>query len=263
MDSEHPSLRQKIENNLVVWFLGTLLVGFMAGMTTYKAILDIAQLAVVQKSKLDQLQANTRDMAPEAHLTLPASPAQPKESSTQAPETHLTLPSSPAQPKESSTQAPETHLTLPASSAQSKESSTQAPEAQLPAFRISPQFPPFPENFEVIRPGMKLSEARTISPKGQFTLTGVYHVDIDQGQFRSVSYFFNSSEADDPSIYSVLFHFRDDASRQQVFVAVLKQFGSFPHKNQVLGTVLVWPDLRGFQLTIDSSAYRISLASKN
>lgn len=53
------SLREKIEDNLTVWLLSTLLAGFIAGIGTYKAILEIAQLEVVSRARLEQLQANS------------------------------------------------------------------------------------------------------------------------------------------------------------------------------------------------------------
>lgn len=43
-------LREKIENHPVVWFLGTLVAGFSAGLGTYHAILEIAHLKVVPAS---------------------------------------------------------------------------------------------------------------------------------------------------------------------------------------------------------------------
>lgn len=43
------NLDEKIRNNLAVWFLGTLVAGFAAGIATYKAILEIAKLDVVQE----------------------------------------------------------------------------------------------------------------------------------------------------------------------------------------------------------------------
>lgn len=43
------NIDEKIKNNLAVWFLGTLVAGFVAGITTYKTILEIAKLDVVQE----------------------------------------------------------------------------------------------------------------------------------------------------------------------------------------------------------------------
>jgi hypothetical protein len=50
------TVRERVENNLVVWHLGTLLTGFLAGIATYRGILEIAQLAVVPKSKLENVE---------------------------------------------------------------------------------------------------------------------------------------------------------------------------------------------------------------
>ena len=40
-------LKERIENNLVIWFLGALLTGFLSGVGTYEAVLRIAHLDVV------------------------------------------------------------------------------------------------------------------------------------------------------------------------------------------------------------------------
>ena len=45
------SLREKLENNIVIFFLTTLLTGFLAGIGTYQAILKITGLEVVRKGE--------------------------------------------------------------------------------------------------------------------------------------------------------------------------------------------------------------------
>lgn len=47
------SLRKRIEDNVVVWLLGTLLTGFLAGITCYRAILEIAHLEVVPATSVE------------------------------------------------------------------------------------------------------------------------------------------------------------------------------------------------------------------
>jgi hypothetical protein len=44
------SLKEKVEENVVLWLLGMLITGFLSGIGAYKAILEIAQLTVVPKS---------------------------------------------------------------------------------------------------------------------------------------------------------------------------------------------------------------------
>ena len=46
------SIKEKIENNAAVFLLGALVSGFLAGIGTYQAILEIAKLEVVHESKL-------------------------------------------------------------------------------------------------------------------------------------------------------------------------------------------------------------------
>ncbi len=47
--------KKKIEDNVVLWLLGTLLAGFLAGIGTYKGILEIAQLKVVSVTEYEKL----------------------------------------------------------------------------------------------------------------------------------------------------------------------------------------------------------------
>jgi hypothetical protein len=51
---KNASLKERIENNLTVWFLGILLAGFLAGLGTYKGILEIAHLQVVTQGSEDK-----------------------------------------------------------------------------------------------------------------------------------------------------------------------------------------------------------------
>lgn len=49
-------IKEKIENNVVVWMLGTLLSGFLAGIATYQGALRIMDLATVGQERLRQLE---------------------------------------------------------------------------------------------------------------------------------------------------------------------------------------------------------------
>jgi len=44
-------IRKSVEENVAVWLLGTLLAGFLAGIGTYKGIIEIAELTTVPKAK--------------------------------------------------------------------------------------------------------------------------------------------------------------------------------------------------------------------
>lgn len=48
-------LKQKVENNPVIFFLGTLLVGFLSGITTYEAVLEIAKLEIIARHEASEL----------------------------------------------------------------------------------------------------------------------------------------------------------------------------------------------------------------
>jgi chromosome segregation ATPase len=48
-------LKEKIESNAVIFFLGTLLIGFLSGIGAYKAIIEIAKLEVISKTEINKL----------------------------------------------------------------------------------------------------------------------------------------------------------------------------------------------------------------
>lgn len=62
-----PSIKERIEQNLVVWLLTTLLTGFGAGMGAYRTIQEIGGLTPVSKSRYVDLQKKVETL--EAELT--------------------------------------------------------------------------------------------------------------------------------------------------------------------------------------------------
>lgn len=50
-------MEELVKNNVVLWSLGLLLAGFVAGVATYKTILEIAHLKVIS---LGQWESNNR-----------------------------------------------------------------------------------------------------------------------------------------------------------------------------------------------------------
>jgi hypothetical protein len=48
------SIKQSIEENSIIWLLTALLTGFLAGIGTYKSVLEIAKLEVISKYDIDQ-----------------------------------------------------------------------------------------------------------------------------------------------------------------------------------------------------------------
>jgi hypothetical protein len=51
------TLREQIENNLMFFFLATLIAGFLAGVGAYRTILEIAQLETISRRDLQELRA--------------------------------------------------------------------------------------------------------------------------------------------------------------------------------------------------------------
>jgi hypothetical protein len=220
------NLRERIENNLIVWLFSTLLAGFLAGIGTYKTILEVAQLEVVSKAKLEQLQATQREPAKDDAFLLTAPSDQVKAETTPVPPV-------------------------------SGPNKAVAPAQNL--LKFSSQSPPFPEHYDSVKLGMRLSEARIAAPGGKLS-ADTYTIDLDTGPFSSVSFYVLAAE-EDPRIEFVVFRFRDQAARQAVLTTALREFGNLPHRSESLGERLVWPDVNGFELTIEDS-YDISNSEK-
>jgi hypothetical protein len=216
------NLRDRIENNLTVWLLSTLTVGFLAGIGAYKAILEIAQLDVIAKVKLEQLQqASHQRVISESVAPLEASPE-------------------PSQMDPTPTSA--------------------IPQEGL---QFSSQTPPFPEDYDSVRPGMRFSEARVAFPNGDLR-EGWYAVNVDSGHFSHIAFYTFSREAqEDPVIDAVVFYFRDEVAKQAALTATLREYGAVTHRSETLGAKLVWPILNGFKLTIDDDSFNISPPEKN
>lgn len=49
-------IKKSIENNIAIWMLGTLLTGFIAGITTYKGALEIMDLQTISKDRVAELE---------------------------------------------------------------------------------------------------------------------------------------------------------------------------------------------------------------
>src|SRR5437867_418929 len=71
------SIRDKIENNLAIWLLGTLLTGFATGVGAYRSILEIAQLKTIPLSDYNRLQRlqDAADASPHSEPSKSLSPA--------------------------------------------------------------------------------------------------------------------------------------------------------------------------------------------
>jgi hypothetical protein len=56
--AKQPSLKERIENNLVVFFLGTVLAGFLAGLGTYQGALKLVDYTSISNGELRMLKDN-------------------------------------------------------------------------------------------------------------------------------------------------------------------------------------------------------------
>ena len=55
------TIKERLENNIVFWTLAMLLAGFLAGIGTYKGVLEIAKLEGISKSELAGLRQGSLD----------------------------------------------------------------------------------------------------------------------------------------------------------------------------------------------------------
>ncbi len=274
------SLREKIENNLAIWMFGALGAGFLAGIGTYKSIMDIAQLDVIPKSRLEELEGGCKpkteaiepinevskptDSPDSEKLQAQSSPSVSKTS--QSPEERGLEERNTASRESSSDFLQELFGTAESEKSEPlemRESEKSEPlemrEAEKPEaleMRFSEGLVPFPEHFDLIRPGMRLSEARIAFPDGKI-FSRWYAVDIEGGPFSNVSY--HMPRGEDPPIEVIHFYFRSDEAKKLVVSETLRKFGGISHSSESLGAVLSWPDINGFALTLSDSSYRISL----
>lgn len=52
-----PSIKERVENNLIVYFLGTLLTGFLSGVATYQGALKLVDYSPVPQAEYSRLKA--------------------------------------------------------------------------------------------------------------------------------------------------------------------------------------------------------------
>lgn len=56
------TLRERVEDNVAVWLLGSLLTGFLSGIATYKAILEMGGLESISKQDYGELQRKASNL---------------------------------------------------------------------------------------------------------------------------------------------------------------------------------------------------------
>jgi len=86
------TFKERVEANAVLWLLGCLLTGFLAGISTYRAVQEMAGLEPVSKADYDDLQtranqAETQVKLLQAQLDQPKSDARPHPTASISPGT--------------------------------------------------------------------------------------------------------------------------------------------------------------------------------
>lgn len=202
----------------MLWLLGSLFVGFTTGIATYQGILETAQLEVVAQSKLEDLRRN-------------ASAAQASGKAIQEP------------PSQTNPVENEPHQTKNRSS---------APRI----FELSDNLP-FPRNLDAVKPGMRLSTARSVFPDGEMT-SSWYSAPLDSGPFRHIAVFVYGS-GEDPLVDAVNLQFRNAEAERIALEELFRVLGDMPHRTEMLGERVVWPDVNGYHLAV-SDSYAIQRA---
>jgi len=134
--------------------------------------------------------------------------------------------------------------------------STSAAETPMPVANSLP----LPPGLDQVMPGMRLSEARLLAPGGELG-RGYYSVALDEDLFSLVTYHSYSSDPD-PVIDLETFRLRDSRSRRQ-FLAILRhRLAAFPQQANAPGGRMLWPDVNGFEISLDDSALFISRNGK-
>lgn len=143
----------------------------------------------------------------------------------------------------------------PGTSGVAKESWPTEPQSTDLRFTFSNRRP-FPAGYDVVTPGMRFSDATRVFPNGKLT-QGAYQIRLSEGLFTSILFLPRSQSDADPVISVVAFHISDRGP--DVVKLALREFGSLPHRNEVLGSRVVWPDVGGFEVAVATDSYMVSL----
>lgn len=120
---------------------------------------------------------------------------------------------------------------------------------------------PLPPGVDQAMPGMRLSEARLFVPGGELG-RGYYSVALEEEDlFSLVTYHFYGSGLD-PVIDLVTLRLRDSQSRRQFFVILRSKLITFPQRVSTASGRVVWPDVNGFEISLDDSALFITQNTK-
>jgi len=123
---------------------------------------------------------------------------------------------------------------------------------------------PFPAGYDMATPGMKFSEAMRLFPGGELRsgsyLVSCLRVGCSDQLFSTILFLPVSHTDADPVISTVALNVVEDGP--DALAAALQEFGDQPHRSEVLGSRVVWPNLAGFELAAAPDSYMISQSSK-
>jgi len=117
--------------------------------------------------------------------------------------------------------------------------------------------PPFPIGYESVTPGMRLSDAQRAYPGGEIDGFG-YRLQPKGGPFMFVSFLVDSQE-NDPVVYGISFAFRNEPTGNSAIVTTERALATKSHHDETLGTRVSWPDVSGFEISVDKSYLLVQL----
>ena len=122
---------------------------------------------------------------------------------------------------------------------------------------------PIPVGLSYLRIGVRVSQlvAAYPPPIGQLHPT-FFMIGFGRGPFRYLSGAFQSN-CEDPMIVSIFGSFRDEAAAEAGREQALTAFAACKVKQTVLGTVLEWTDINGFEVCIRGQSLNIQRAEKD
>jgi hypothetical protein len=103
---------------------------------------------------------------------------------------------------------------------------------------------------------MTLSEATRLFPGGELT-QGAYQADLSSEVFARVIFFPTSQGQSDLVVSMVIFGAKNGSPN--LLTAALREFGDLPHRSEMLGTRVVWPNVAGYELAVTKDSYIVAL----